>query len=488
MRHAAPASFLSPFLALAAAGLLAGCPDRSISEVDPVQGRVEAKDIPIKINRKVDILFLIDNSPSMADKQQNLADNFPKFIDVLDSIQGGRPDVHVAVVTSDLGSKGALDAMPGPPVGQLNNGRCADVGDAGVMKMPAGVTINPGSVFLADELNMDGSRVGANFNGNMAAAFARMATVGAVGCGFEQHLEAMKQALQPATATNRGFLREDAFLAVIFIADEDDSSMAHSSLITADTGMLGQLQSFRSTRFGITCDVNGRNTTEMNVVGPKAKCHPADDSAYLTKVADYVTFLRNLKADDPDRVIVAGIMGPTEPVAVELRVPKGETKETQALAHSCTYIGGDGKPEVADPAIRLRFFLDQFPNRSTFAPICQRDLSGGLQQIGELLKTVIGDPCIEGQLADFDPDPNREVYDCQVSSVTNRNKPTQSEDVLPACMPDSGAAANKPCWRITTDAALCTKNQHLVLRIEGQDTLPSDSHVIANCVTEVTNG
>src|SRR3954471_6095092 len=104
MRHAALAS---SFLSLAASGLLAGCPDRSISEVDPAQGRVEAKDIPINVNRNLDILFVIDDSPSMGDKQINLAANFPKFMDVLDSIPGGRPYVHIAVVTSDLGSKDA---------------------------------------------------------------------------------------------------------------------------------------------------------------------------------------------------------------------------------------------------------------------------------------------------------------------------------------------------------------------------------------------
>jgi len=32
-------------------GALAGCPDRSIDEVKPQQGRVEAKDIPVNINR-----------------------------------------------------------------------------------------------------------------------------------------------------------------------------------------------------------------------------------------------------------------------------------------------------------------------------------------------------------------------------------------------------------------------------------------------------
>ena len=77
----------SSFLGLAAVGisLLAGCPDRTISEVNPQQGRVEFKDIPITVNRNIDILFVIDDSPSMADKQANLATNFPNFINVLNT-------------------------------------------------------------------------------------------------------------------------------------------------------------------------------------------------------------------------------------------------------------------------------------------------------------------------------------------------------------------------------------------------------------------
>ena len=80
MRRSAAASLIT-----LTAGLLAGCPDRSIDEVTPQQGRVEAKDIPVNINRDLDLLFVIDDSPSMADKQANLADNFPRFIDVLRS-------------------------------------------------------------------------------------------------------------------------------------------------------------------------------------------------------------------------------------------------------------------------------------------------------------------------------------------------------------------------------------------------------------------
>ena len=62
------AAIATSVLTLAAAGLLAGCPDRGISKVDPAQGRVEYKDIPVKVNRDVDLLFLIDDSPSMVPK------------------------------------------------------------------------------------------------------------------------------------------------------------------------------------------------------------------------------------------------------------------------------------------------------------------------------------------------------------------------------------------------------------------------------------
>src|SRR5262249_2050771 len=64
--------------------------------------------------RDIDILFLIDDSPSMGDKQTNIRNNFSSFIDVLASIEGGLPNVHIGVISPDLGTKGAADAVPGP--------------------------------------------------------------------------------------------------------------------------------------------------------------------------------------------------------------------------------------------------------------------------------------------------------------------------------------------------------------------------------------
>src|SRR5436190_21216870 len=53
----------------------------------------------------LDIVFLVDDSGSMKDKQANLLRNFPRFMRVLeDAVPDGETlDAHVAVVSSDLG-------------------------------------------------------------------------------------------------------------------------------------------------------------------------------------------------------------------------------------------------------------------------------------------------------------------------------------------------------------------------------------------------
>ena len=72
---------------------------------------------------KVDILFMIDNSPSMAPKQAQLKSDFPNLIKVLDDFKAkGHPAwYHIGVVTSDLGA------------GQfsLGGGQCHPGGDGG---------------------------------------------------------------------------------------------------------------------------------------------------------------------------------------------------------------------------------------------------------------------------------------------------------------------------------------------------------------------
>ena len=95
------------------------------------------------------------------------------------------------------------------------------------------------------------------------------------------------------------------------------------------------------------------------------------------------------------------------------------------------------------------------------------------------------DPCIEGRLADVDPDTAGNQFDCSVSDVTNAHKQNQSETVLPACIDEGGRYTNMPCWRITTDEMNCTTNpDHYVLKIERSAAPPPETTIFANCVTE----
>nr|HEX4316354.1 hypothetical protein [Kofleriaceae bacterium] len=446
------------------------------------------------MNRDIDILFLIDDSPSMADKQRNIGQNFPNFINVLNTIQGGLPNVHIGVTTSDGGSQGADDSGPGPNVGSPGTqGGCFGKGKGGVLQTyaSAGGVMTTGGAFLSDVSAASGSGRTQNFTGDLATAFQQVATAaGVAGCGFEQHLEMAKQALNPMNSTtsaaNAGFLRDDAFLAVIILGDEDDCSMAHTGDFLTDNasidGQLGPLESFRCTRFGVTCDQGGTTPDEMNQIGAKGQCHSNEDKTYLTDVQRYVDFFHSVKTD-PNSVIVADIGGPSTPVATETRTINGQAQP--ALAHSCNYTDPMGGLEVADPTVRVSQFINAFPNRSTFQTICTDDLSDGLTLIAQLLKSVVGSPCIDGVLADVDPNTPGPQYDCSVSDVTDPGKADQTESIIPECdnqtSPDSSSSF--PCWAIQMNAE-CTTGTGLALYIARNGVNPPmEDHVIANCVT-----
>jgi hypothetical protein len=217
---------IASFLAIAACGsLLTGCPDRTISEVNPQQGRVEYKEIPVTLNRNVDILFVIDDSPSMLDKQINLKNNFPIFVERLNALPGGLPNLHIGVITSDMGTKASEDALPGPAIGQVGQGGCSGTGKAGALQI-YNAPVN--GRFLTDVAEPGGGRL-RNYTGTLNDAFGMMASAGAGGCGFEQPLAAMRAALDDHPA-NAGFLRPEAILGVFFLMDEDDCSAKSTAL------------------------------------------------------------------------------------------------------------------------------------------------------------------------------------------------------------------------------------------------------------------
>ena len=107
---------------------------------------------------------------------------------------------------------------------------------------------------------------------DLSRAFGCIADVGESGCGFESPLAAARRALQrasdPTDPESSGFLRPDAWLALIFLTDEDDCSLPADSLLgdfasTELSSPLGPLTSFRCMERGVLILVPARIRTPI---------------------------------------------------------------------------------------------------------------------------------------------------------------------------------------------------------------------------------
>lgn len=441
--------------ALAALAALGACNTQTIV-VGELEEITALKAIP---NRQLDLLFVIDSSPSMLDKQRALAESFPAMIDALARVDGGLPDLHIGVITSDLGTLAAASPTPAPAIGQIGDGGCAGEGDGGALRVGGAALPEP---FLWDVAGPGGGRV-RNYAGELRDAFAQLASVGQGGCGFEQPLAALGRAL--VLPANAGFLRPDSNLAVVIITDEDDCSVLDPAFFGPDSPELGALQSFRCTRFGVACEPDDA------APGPKTGCAPRAGSALVEDVRPFVDALLAARPD-PRMVMVAAIAGDPAPLSLELVSPPGGGAPQPALAHSCRFDGAAG-PEVADPAVRIAAFLDAFPGRSQLTSICSADLAAPLVAIGATARKLVGDPCLDAPaLADASPDPGLQPA-CEVTDVRDAD-PGRPRPV-PRCAP--GAA---DCFDIVSDAAACpSAPEHLRVRLQRAAPVAADtwSHV-----------
>lgn len=419
--------------------------------------------LPALPNRDLDLLFVVDNSPSMGDKQVSLAQNFPRMIDKLAQLDGGLPNLHIGVITSDMGTRGSAVATPGPAIGTLGLGGCAGSGDDGALQHAVDPGLTDG--FISD-LAAPAGRA-RNYTGALSDEFSQLARVGAGGCGFEQHLAAMRRSF--ANPENAGFVRPGANLAVVILADEDDCSTLDPALFGADEQTLGPLASFRCFEQGVVCDPDAPRTP-----GDKHGCRPRETAKLVEPIQPFVDALLAVKAD-PRQVMVAGIVGDPAPVAVELVASPGAVTPVPTLAASCVF---DGPTlERADPAVRLAAFLGGFPGRTQLTSICSNDLSSPLAAIGATAKQLVGDPCIDTRaLADTSPDPGVQPA-CEVTDV--RDAAPDRPVALPSCT-DGGDAAD--CYVLAADLVACPESDdHLRVRLQRSTAVTADTWTHVRC-------
>ncbi len=161
---------------------------------------------------KIDILWVVDNSGSMASSQQNLVSNFDSFIK--NFVQKSY-DFRMAVTTSDaFMAEAPWASFYNDPWNNYyyRNRYYFNQPQAEKAMLRDGI---PG-------VSSSGIRVIDNKTADIIGTFNINAVQAISGYGDERAFQSITSTLD--SALNSGFRREDAFLAVIIVSDEDDFS------------------------------------------------------------------------------------------------------------------------------------------------------------------------------------------------------------------------------------------------------------------------
>ncbi len=341
----------------------------------------------VETDLDLDLLFVVDNSGSMAQEQVALTENFPRMIRSLatgDLDGDGTPDfppvrdLHVGVVTTDMGTRGmVVPTCRDPERGEDGVLRTAGLTSAGCMATyPSFLTFAPatGSV---DALARD---------------FACVAVAGTGGCGMEQPLEAALKALTPSTSTirfypdttghgdgpNAGFVRPDSFLAIVVVTDEDDCSARDPELFNP-TSVVYTDQLF-------------------------LRCAFHEDA--LHPVERYVDGLRALRSDRPERLLVAAIAGVPADLLTDPAGPdfEGILADSRMQVRVSLISGAELVPACttlrrgdATPGRRMVRIIQGLGEAGILQSICAPRFDGAVSAITSRLGTRIREARCEGR-------------------------------------------------------------------------------------------
>jgi hypothetical protein len=173
----------------------------------------------------VDLLFVIDNSPSMGPKQEKLAAAFPSFVDAMFTKLPPNVDLHVGITTTSFFSGSCGESVTNC-VSTASQQEILDHyvkptdGDTGTNGEQGRFFEHEGkSFFAANTSDADQKPLKSWFTGAAIAA-------GETGCSFEMMSAAAGYAAHPAnSATNGNFFRdESSVLLVVILTDEPDKS------------------------------------------------------------------------------------------------------------------------------------------------------------------------------------------------------------------------------------------------------------------------
>ncbi|MEY4576565.1 MAG: hypothetical protein RL701_1268 [Pseudomonadota bacterium] len=396
-------------------------------------GHVGGTRQPFSIHRveKADVLFVVDNSNSMAGEQAALREQVPHLIEVLTRGERfpGDPqpftpirDLHVGVVSTDLGTNAitGLGSACSPEGG--DDGKLLHAPTTPLSTQCRGIFPTFLSYTATDDLTQ------------VAHDVACIADLGTGGCGFEQQLEAPLKALWPADyhddqgelvtpnpiqflggrpgrgdlpteqGGNLGFLRNDpndpALLVIVLLTDEEDGSVMNNDHLWPSSH-------YAKTDPLATQDINLR-----------LYFHPEQSFA----ISRYVDGFRKLKPGHEELVVFTAIAGvPPDLVdsnaldAVDFadaaaraafydhilddprmqQVPDEFTGTGKGnLKTSCERTTpGEDVAVVAYPPRRIVELAQAFGENGMVQSICQDDFTGALDKILDAMAKPLAEMC-----------------------------------------------------------------------------------------------
>ena len=438
---------------------------------------------------KVDVLFMVDDSGSMAPKQDALKTRFPDLIKILDSFavdtpangttparKGSPASYHIGVVTSDLGA-------PGISCGHNLGAKLQKVG-----KASSGCQGPVGTNYIEYD-QKTGANNFSSTGQSLADTFSCMATVGApttagyTGCGFESQLESVYRALRDPIPENAGFLRDDAILAVVWVTDEDDCSVDPDSDLFSNP-KYGPQNSYLCAQYGIVCDgmlLPGTPQASFNNCAPAT---PAQGGK-LTDLKKYIDFFTLPKGKgglktNPRDIVLASISAPSSPVG---SMAVSGAANCGSGAGTCTNIGHSCNASASffgDPAVRIDAVLEKAQNHQ-ITSICDSDYKSALEGVGRQIVSVLGPACLTSPIGDLS---NPDCVVADVTTIDGMDKPSG----IAFCGANGGVV---PCWKLEqlpNCPQLCNPNdckfQQVGVMIDrGGLAAPANTTAVVSCNT-----
>ena len=408
-------------LMVGALATVSSCTQRSLNALNPCTINGVVQNVPVNPQRALDLLIVIDDSPSMRDEQEKLQEQVPRLVNLLltggEDTDGSTPvgefpaieSLHVGIITPDMGNQteplhdfvagSGPDADFNPTAACMDNGGFGKNGAMQVeglsgtpREMCSAVTPPEGTFYL-------------NYPEPGFTAVDLVSDVECVtgqdnGCGFEQQLESILASER--NGGNAGFNRQDALLAVILITDEDDCSAVDPRVFDVEAResnpFQGPFTSGGDVQFNLRCSAHKQA---------------------LQDVQRYVEGIAALKAD-PSQVVFAAITGIPEeedlncdaavtdaeryacilneeltPQMTETPDPADDDEQGQQLSAACDA----GDAGVAYPARRILETMQGLADNNTgvgtvVSSICADDYAPALNAIVDRIAAALRQLCL----------------------------------------------------------------------------------------------